>query len=165
MRYQKVQFFIVIIIAIIIAVFAAATIITSPVKTNKYQTEFPLTALEYTLSVNKEITLVLNLLETHMSNGRNVINGEYPVTDERDNVRHDIVMVKDAVNSVNVTYPAKQYADDREDILRRMVNAQSSLEAYEKCLTEGDMDGLGRIIDVMKSDFTALKGLFNNHWE
>ena len=130
-----------------------------------YKTEFPLSALEYTIMTNKEIALVINILETHMTNGRNVIKGSYPAEDEISNVEHSLIMTDEAIDSVDTMYPANTYEDDRLDILRRLENAKNSLVNYKEALEEGDYDLLEGLIDVMKGDFVALKGMFNVQWE
>ena len=131
----------------------------------KYNTQYPLSALEYTLITNKEIALVMNQLETHMSNGRSVIKGEYPIEDEIANAEHTLVMVREAIDSVDTLYPANGYEDDRLEILRRMENAYDSLENYREALDNNDMGLLEGLIAVMKADFTSLKAMFNNPWE
>ena len=131
----------------------------------RYATQMPLTASEYTIMVNKEIALVMNLLETHMSNGRNVIRGRYPASDEAGNAEHSIVMTQEAISSVDSLYPAKGYEDDRLDTLRRMENALNSLENYLETLEHGDYEILDGLISIMQGDYVALKGMFSITWE
>ena len=133
--------------------------------TGRYSTQYPLTALEYTIMTNKEIALVMNLLETHMSNGRNVVRSRYPIEDEIKNVEHSIIMVGEAIKSIDILYPARTYEDDRLEILRRMENALNSLENYKEALEGRDADMIQGLIHVMQGDFTALKGMFNIMWE
>ena len=132
---------------------------------SQYSTQFPLTALEYTIMTNKEIALVINLLETHMSNGRNVVRSRYPIEDEIRNVEHSLIMTGEAIKTIDTLYPAVTYEDDRLEILRRMENAQNSLENYKEALEGRDPELVQGLIGVMQGDFVALKGMFNIMWE
>ena len=131
----------------------------------QYNTQFPLTALEYTIITNKEIALVMNILETHMSNGRNVIRSRYPIEDEIKNAEHSLIMTGEAIKTIDTLYPAITYEDDRLEILRRMENALNSLENYKTALEGRDMEMTYGLIDVMQGDFVSLKGMFNIVWE
>ena len=122
-------------------------------------------ALNYSLYTNKEISLVMNELEAHMANAMLVQNGDYPIEDEIANVTASIDLTKEAVKSVETLAPTNEYEDDRDEILRRLVNAQSTLEGYKKCLEDGDLSKLGQYADLMQGDFIALKAMFNNVWE
>ena len=130
-----------------------------------YDTNQSLDPLNYTLYVNKETTLVLNLLEGHMANARSVLRSKYPRQDELDNVIESLDMIAEAIKSVESFNPPKEYEDDRDAILRRMGNAQNTLESYKDALESNDDTHIESYIDVMSGDFTSLKSIFNNPWE
>ena|GEM_PF-5376439 len=132
---------------------------------SRYNTQASLSAMEYTISANKEIGLVLNLLEEHMTNGKNVLKNRYPVTDEIDNLNHTLIMVKEAIDSIDRLLPPDSYEDDRLDTLRRMENARETLESYAIALESSVPEELSVAIDLMGGDFAALKGSFNIQWE
>ena len=130
-----------------------------------YNTENSIDPLNYTLYANKEISLTLNLLEGHMTNGRYVIKDKYPIVDEIDNVTESLDMIDEAIFSVETLNPPNEYEDDRDYILRRMANIRDTLEAYKGALLENNFEDIEKCIDVMAGDFTALKSMFNNMWE
>ena len=125
----------------------------------------PVDALNYSLYTNKEITMVLNALESHTANALLVQKGSYPVADEIANLQTSLDMVGEAIESVELLAPPKDYDDERTDILRRMVNAQDTLKAYKTCLEKNELENIPRYIDMMSGDFASLKALFNNLWE
>jgi hypothetical protein len=130
-----------------------------------YDTEFPLSALDYTTLLNKEAGLVLHKLSSHMSASASVVRGEYPAKDEVKNAEHSIAMVEESIISVTNANPAKTYEDDRLEVLRLMKNAKASLEAYKEALEAGDGEMIEKTNNLMKGDFVALSGMFNVMWE
>jgi hypothetical protein len=150
---------------LVIAVAAVAVILLSArAGESGFSTKDALTAQEYTLAVNKEITLVLNLAESHMANGLKVIKGEYPAADEEANASHSIELVSEAIASVDALQPANGYETDHEDVLRKMGNLLGSLETYLGYLENGYIDDIGAVVEILEGDFIALKSSFNNPW-
>lgn len=163
MKKSIFSFFILLICVIGITACAA-----SPATPKNGQAQYnanPGDALNYVLYTNKEITLVMNQLETHMANSMLVQSKDYPVEDEIDNVTASIDLTKEAIQSVESLAPTNEYEDDRDEILRRLVNAENTLESYKECLESGDLSKLGQYADLMQADFAALKAMFNNAWE
>jgi hypothetical protein len=153
-----------------IAVIAAAVILFIAALTaiNKItdgnNTPQPLTALEYSLAVNKEIALALNLAESHMADGLKVVKGEYPLADELANTDNTLLMIDEAIASIEALTPPNPNQTDTENTLRKMSAMRDSLETYRKYLENEDMDGLAAVIEVLEGDFIALKSSFNNNW-
>lgn len=131
----------------------------------EYSTQTSLDPLNYTTYVNKEITLIMNILTTHIAVGDKIAKGSYIVADELTNLEADLDMVAEAVASVEVLNPPTDYEDDRESILRKMVNAQSSLQAYYDALDSDATANLQDYLDLMEVDYVALSGAFNLTWE
>lgn len=136
-----------------------------PDDTTVYFTEDSVDAYNYTMYVNKEITLVANILETHMAIGDSIQKGKYLAEDEIDSVRSDLDMVAEAIASVETLNPPRDYEDDRSAILSRMANAESSLSAYLEALEDSDTSAVGSAVDLMEGDYIALTGAFNLMWE
>lgn len=130
-----------------------------------FNTEDSLDPLNYTTYVNKEIDLVLNILSSHMSAGDNIVKGKYPAEDEIAALEADLDLVDEAITSVETFNPPLDYDDDRDAILAKMANAQSSLTEYYDTLKEGDTDGIISCVDLLESDYIALSGAFNLPWE
>lgn len=119
-------------------------------------------AMNYTLYMNKEIALVMNILEEHMANALKVKNESYPIEDEIDNAKHSLVMVQEAVDSVCQIKAPNGYEEDGADILRRMQNAQNTLEGYYQALLDNNLADIPDYTELMEGDFASLKGIFNN---
>jgi hypothetical protein len=131
----------------------------------EYSTQDSIDPTNYTIYVNKELDLVMNILSTHISMGDNIIKGKYFAADELANVKSDLDMVAEAISSVEVLNPPTDYEDDRAAILRKMVNAQDTLNAYCEVLESGDLTNLQDCVDLMESEYISLSGSFNVQWE
>lgn len=130
-----------------------------------YNTDDAPDANNYTAYVNKELTLVMNILRTHMTTAENIINGKALAADESKNLTGDIDLVEEAVESVETMNPPLDYEDDREAILTKLANALDTLTSYQEALDDGESDSLQNFIDLMESDYSALSGSFNILWE
>ena len=73
-------------------------------------------------------------------------------------------MVAEAIESVETLKPPTDYEDDRDTILQKLVNAQSSLSEYHSALSDNS-DDLQSAVDLMESDYISLSGSFNLPWE
>ena len=123
--------------------------------------ELALPPLEYNISVAKEATSVMNILETHMANGRNISRGEYPLEREIGNVAHSIKMVDEHIMAVAVLHPPEAETENTAELLRRMHNARNSLELYHDDLVDGKTEAIGGRVNLMRSDFSSLSGMMN----
>lgn len=130
-----------------------------------YNTDDAPDANNYTAYVNKELTLVMNILRTHMTTAENIINGKALAADESKNLTGDVDLVEEAVKSVETMNPPLDYEDDREAILTKLTNALDTLTSYQEALDDGESDSLQAFIDLMESDYSALSGSFNILWE
>jgi len=121
----------------------------------------PVDSMNYSLYVDKEITLVLNAIEMHMANSLTLRKGTYAVEDEIKNLEASLQTVQGAIESVKYLAPPKGYDDVRTETLRRMANAKVTLEEYKGYLQSGDTEDISSFADTMQGDFISLKGLFN----
>lgn len=137
-----------------------------PDGTVRYDTDDAVDPMNYTLYVNKEITLITNILATHTGNGDNVIKGKYPAADESISVATDLDLVAEAIESVETMHPPTDYEDDREAILIAMLAAQDSLTNYKAALDgEADYD-LRDCVELMEGDYVNLTGKMHaTYWE
>ena len=130
-----------------------------------YNSDDSTDAMNYVTYVNKELDLVMNVLSTHMANGDSISKGDYIVEDEIDAVDESLVLVAEAIESVNTLNPPEGYENDRLAILRRMKNAENTLEAYKKALEAGKTSSIGDYVKLMEGDYVTLSGYFDIFWE
>jgi hypothetical protein len=143
-----------------LAIIAVIILISSNKNSTEYVTEYPLSAHEYSITVNEKLVTVMNILETHMSSGRAVINGEYPSSDELASVNQSIATVKETADYIDGLYPARGYEDEKHDISRKINNAINSLETYRDALLKDDHERIKSVIEIMSGDFIAIKGSY-----
>jgi len=136
--------------------------------TLKYDTEYPATAFEYNLTMNKKIVPMLNILEGHISKAKDVCDGKYPIEYEIKSVEDDLKLVQDLFEETKRVYPPKDCSDRHSDILTQINRVVNSLEVYLDTLkATTDLSNTAQqqdIIDcagVMESEFTGLKNMFN----
>lgn len=130
-----------------------------------YNTDDSTDAMNYVTYVNKELDLVMNILSSHMANGNSIAKGDYIVEDEIDAVTESLVLIDEAIESVDTLNPPEGYGNDRLAILRRMKNAENTLEAYKEALESGKTSSIGDYVKLMEGDYVSLSGYFNVFWE
>lgn len=132
----------------------------------EYATDDATDAMNYTLYVNKELTLVSNVLSTHIINGTNVISEQYPTSDALISLNDDLDLVEEAIASVETLHPPEAYIDDREAILTAMVTAQDSLLRYQKALNGDESLSVEDCVHLMEGDYTNVTGKMQaTYWE
>lgn len=129
-----------------------------------YTTQTSIDTQNYTMYVGKEITLVTNLLNSHISVGTLIAQGKYPIADEIVNLSNSLDLTKEAIESVETMYPPTGYEDEREAILQKLSNAYNSLESYNNALIN-ENDKIKDCINLMEGDFISLSSSFNVLWE
>lgn len=127
-----------------------------------YSSDTALGALEYTIAVNKEIGIAMNLLEGHMATGKMVADGNYPVSDELLNLSASLDVLQETIDSVDSLNPPQDYGDERITVVQKLTNAQKTMVAYQKYLSLNDIASMYDAIELMEGDFTSLKMSFNN---
>jgi len=120
-----------------------------------------LTSIEYNIIMGREGTAIMNLLETHMSNGRSVARGEYPLDREIGNVAYSIAKADEAITAVAILHIPEGMEDTAAEMIRRMHNARNSLELYQTDLLNNNLEAIGGRVNLMRGDFTALSGMQN----
>lgn len=131
----------------------------------QYTTDDALDPQNYTTYVNKELNLMMNLISSHVTSGDSLIKGNGVLADELASVKHSLDLAAEAITSVETLHPPKEYEDDRDTILQKMVNAKATMEAYRDTLEAEDTDSLRSIVDTLSSDYASLSGSFNMPWE
>ena len=120
----------------------------------------PLDPLNYTTYVNKEITLVLNNMETCMANATLVNEGN--IENELRNVNQALVLIQESIDSVAAFTPPNEYGNDHLMVIQRMQDCYNSLIQYRTYLETGNLNHIDDYVDDMQMKFTSLKAMFNN---
>ena len=131
----------------------------------KYNTQYPATAQEYNQLINQKIVPFLNVCEGHASKGRDVIAGKYPAKEELTSVEDTLKYINEIYDSCKVIYPPDTEKQRHSDTLMQMKRVINAIEVYQEKLksyeTDGDGDKFGKAIDILASEFTSLKNMFN----
>ena len=136
-----------------------------------YFNEDRLDALNYSMYVNKELALLTNILEAHMSTAERIKNDTSLINEEIIAVEENLIKVEEAIETIRGIYPPKKYDDDRLIFIRRMENAKKALTDYQSYLkvasinANENVDALTDCITAMSISFTELKSSFNNWTE
>ena len=158
------------IIMILAVVIMAVSLMTACQSTDsvpklKYSTQYPATAQEYNQLINQKIVPFLNVCEGHASKGRDIIAGKYPVKEELTSVEDTIKYINEIYDSCKVIYPPDTEKQRHSDTLMQMKRVINAIEVYQDKLKdyEVDRDGdkFGKAIDILASEFTSLKNMFN----
>ena len=125
----------------------------------KYSTQTAMSAVEYSIYMNKQITVYTNQLTTRMNMARS--NGTYE--NEVSQTEQSIKIMKDVLDEVKVTMPSKGRDDDRETVIEAMQTAINHMNSYLTDL-ENNQDVTG-YAQIFQTDFNALTGLANLYYE
>ena len=120
----------------------------------------PVDALNYCSYRNQRLTVVLNLLETHMANGMAVSSGQRSSEAELDLVSSSISTVTEAIAFIERLAPPTNYEKNREESLSLLSSALNTLLLYQQTLRE-DAARVNECVELMSQDFVSIKKLFN----
>ena len=126
-----------------------------------YATATRLTALEYSLYMNKQLTVFATQINTRMLAVQNAKDTDY--VDEAKLAEESKDIMHDARAEVEVTYPSEGRDDDRETTLEAMDVAIADMEKYIEALKSGQ--DVSDFADIFENDFNALTGLANLYYE
>lgn len=134
-----------------------------PVKPDdgKYSTQTPMSAVEYSIYINKQIVVYTNQLTTRMTMARNAQSVTYE--NEISQTKQSIEIMQDVLDEVTVTLPSDGRAGDREELIKAMQTAIDHMEDYLTAVEDNqDVSGF---IGNFQNDFNALTGLANLYYE
>lgn len=126
-----------------------------------YSTQNPMSATEYSIYINKQITVFTNQLTTRRTMAHNLQESEYD--SEAYMTKQSIEVMKNALEEVKVTMPASGREDDREALIVAMETAISHMKAYLECVETGE--STSGFIKDFENDFNQLTGLANLYYE
>lgn len=134
--------------------------------TIEYDTNDAVDPMNYTLYVNKELTVITNILSSHIANGDNVVKGKYLASDEAKTLESNLDMVQESIDSIDTLHPPTDYEDDREAILTAMLTAQDSLTRYKDALNGEGSLSIEECVDLMEGDYITLTSKMQAaYWE
>ena len=126
-----------------------------------YSTQTPMSSLEYSIYMNKQITVFTNQLSSRMIMAKNAENSSYE--NEKDLAEESLKVLQDTLDEVTVTKPAKTAEDDRETAIEAMQTAVDHMKQYVDALD--DEKDVKAFADTFQNDFNALSGLANLYYQ
>lgn len=138
-----------------------ASIKPDTLASGEYSTQTPMTALEYSLYMNKQVTVFINQLTTRMTIIRNMDDAQY--SGEMEMANHAVTILEAAATQVSVTKPPVGYEQDRLTSMTAMRTAIDHMKQYVDALrNEDDLKGF---VDVFQNDVTELTSLANLYYQ
>lgn len=139
---------------------ACTPIVSDDASQGDYATQNKVSVLEYSMFMNKQITVFTTQLTSHMSliaNEGCCYENIIPVTEET------IRVLKADLDEVIVTYPPVSYEDARETTITVMQTAIEHMESYLQ--TMKDSKPVSEYVDIFQTDFHALTAQANLYYQ
>lgn len=127
----------------------------------KYSTQNPMSAAEYSIYINKQITVFTNQLTTRRTMAKNLPESSYE--NEAYMAEQSLKVMQDALEEVKVTMPSSGREEDREALIAAMETAISHMEGYIDCVEAGS--DTSAYTKEFENDFTQLTGLANLYYQ
>ena len=139
---------------------ACSTTSSNSTENRTYKTQNANSALEYSVYMNKQITVYTNQLTTHMTllqNSDNTYKNIIPLAEESLNI------LQTTLDEVIITYPSFEAEDDRETTITLMETTIKNMEDYIATLKEGK--SAIDFIDKFQNDYFALTGMASLYYK
>ena len=120
-----------------------------------FSTQTRMTAIEYSIYMNKQITIFANAIMTRMQAVHNMNGTMY--SREAELAEAAKKTLQEARDEVETTYPASGKDDDRETVLQTMDTALNDFGTYIQALKE--QKDVSDYADIFENDFNELTGL------
>lgn len=130
-----------------------------------YNTDVAMSAVEYSIFMSKQISVIENVLMTRAVMAENIADGTYDISAEIQNVNESISKVVATQNELLVTMPAQSLDTDRQNILDLTDDAINVLIAYRDDLGSNDLQAMKTAAAEMKSCMMALSGEANAYYQ
>ena len=127
--------------------------------TGTYSTQTSMSSLEYSIYMNKQITLFTNQLTATIS----IIQTDYDYENAIDLANENLDSMNDALEEVIVTMPAETAEDDREMTIEAMETAIEHMEQYIEALENGEE--VTGFKSAFQQDFNALTALATLYYQ
>jgi len=122
-----------------------------------YATQTRTSSLEYSIYMNKQITVFANQVNTRVTAVNSLKRSNY--SDEADLAKNCVKILKETRDEVDTTYPSEGQDENRLKTLQVMDTTINDVENYIKDL-EDDKDISG-YAEVFLNDFNELTGMAN----
>lgn len=132
----------------------------------EYIMDYAWDAHSYCLYVNKELTVVLNQLSTHMLLARQVGDG-YTIDNALLSAKASLEAIRDAKKQLEIMPAPAQYVENRENTLRLVALAEQDMEEWVEILEAARVDStkLTSVASRMQADFVAITAEFNIYYK
>lgn len=147
----------------IICCFAGCQNPFSDLPDDTYFVDYGSDSLNYKLYINKQTTIILNHLSSHMALALKVTE---------DNKKDTIVSAKQSLSEMNAAkeivekiYPPSEYTDSHKHIIALYGNAIGNIEDFIAALEKETLDQseLSDLAALMQTNFLALTNEFNQY--
>ncbi len=126
-----------------------------------YTTQTRLSALEYSIFMNKQVTVFTNNLSTHIALAQNSKNFNYDAN--LVTAQNSLEQMQNALDEVVVTYPSQGSDNDRETAIITMKTAISHMKEYiEKIENNEDISDFSSYFENDFLGLTSVASLYNN---
>lgn len=135
----------------------------NPSMVDGYNTQSSPSSLEYGIYMNKQITVFINQLTTHMSTIANLKDGEM-YENELLVAEESLKIIQDVYDEVSLTMPPVNGEDDREVTLACMETSIEHMEEFIDALRAGETD-LDDHANNFQNDIYGLTNMANLYYE
>lgn len=121
-----------------------------------YATQYPQSALEYSIYLNKQITVFTNQISTRLNQAVHSNDGNYE--NEADLAQQSVDIMQDTLNEVTATESSDYSEENRLSVIEAMQTAIDHMKDYTAAVKNGESD-LTDYTHSFENDFNALTGL------
>lgn len=139
--------------------------IQSSLPEDGYNTDVAMSAVEYSIFLSKQISVIENILMTRMTMADSVANGSYNSSLEIANTEEAISKISAVKDELYVTMPAQSFDTDRQTILDLVEDALDILIEYQNNLKNSSMTAIKNSGVKMKNCMLALSGEANAYYQ
>lgn len=121
-----------------------------------YATQYPQSALEYSIYLNKQITVFTNQISTRLNQAVHSQDGMYE--NEADLAQQSVDIMQDTLDEVTATESSDYSEENRLSVIEAMQTAVDHMKDYTAAVKNGETD-LTDYTHSFENDFNALTGL------
>lgn len=121
-----------------------------------YATQYPQSALEYSIYLNKQITVFTNQISTRLNQAVHSKDGNYE--NEADLAQQSVDIMQDTLDEVTATESSDYSEENRLSVIEAMQTAIDHMKDYTEAVKNGESD-LTDYTHSFENDFNALTGL------
>lgn len=134
----------------------SCTVTPADPSTGKYATQYPQTTLEYSIYINKQITVFVNELSTRLNQAVHSTDGVYE--NETEATEQSIQLLQETLDNVTAMQPSVGKEDDRLSLITAMQTALDHMKEYKESVESGETD-LTNYSHIFETDINVLTGM------